>query len=455
MQTIPKDNKEIIKAWTIYDWANSVFPLVITSAIFPNFYDYVTTHDEAKNMIGHTVTCFGREFENQNIYTFVYAFALSIVVLITPVLSGIADYLGNKKRFLQFFCYLGSISCMCLFFFTRNHLELSFIPFITATVGFWGSLVYYNSYLPEIASAENQDKVSARGFSMGYLGSSLLLIVCLVGIMVFKYEETIVDGVVVSTKGFFKVKYSFLLTGLWWMGFAQYTFKYLPAKVHTAHGTSTKGLIWKGFKELRSVFDQIRKMVELKRFLSSYFFYNMGVQTVMVVAVLFARNEIDWGTGEAAEKAKTTSLIVSILIIQFIGILGAFVFSRVSDKIGNLRSLMIAILIWIFICVFTYSVVRTPMHFYIVAVLVGFVMGGIQALSRSTYSKFLPKTEDTTSFFGFYDVMEKLGMIIGTVSFGLISEMMGGMRPSVLSLILFFVIGFIGLLFVPNPKTQK
>jgi UMF1 family MFS transporter len=449
MQLIPKDNPQIIKAWTFYDWANSVFPLVITSAIFPNFYDYVTTHSN-KVFIGNTVSFLGKEFENQNIYTFIYAFALSIVVLITPVLSGIADYLGNKKRFLQFFCYLGSISCMCLFFFTRNHLELSFIPFITATVGFWGSLVYYNSYLPEIASEKNQDKVSARGFSMGYLGSSLLLIVCLVGIMVFKYQETVVDGIVVSTKGFFKVEYSFLLTGLWWMGFAQYTFKHLPNKSRSIQGKNTKGLFLKGFKELSLVSKQIVKIVELKRFLGSYFFYNMGVQTIMVVAVLFARNEIDWGVGEAAEKAKTTSLIISILIIQFIGILGAFVFSRLSGKIGNVKSIMVSIAIWIFICVYTYLIVRLPMHFYVVAFLVGFVMGGIQSLSRSTYSKFLPVTEDNASYFSFYDVMEKLGMIIGTVSFGVISEITGGMRPAILSLILFFVIGFIGLLFVPK-----
>lgn len=450
MQLIQKDNPKTIKAWTFYDWANSVFPLVITSAIFPNFYDYVTTHDDDKNMIGKTVLFFGREFENQNIYTFIYAFALTIVVIITPLLSGIADYLGNKKRFLQFFCYLGSLSCMCLYFFDRNHLELSFIPFVTATVGFWGSLVYYNSYLPEIASEENQDKVSARGFSMGYLGSSLLLIVCLVGIMVFKYQETIVDGIVVSTTGFFKVKYSFLLTGIWWMGFAQYTFKNLPDKSHTIQGKKTKGLLLKGFKELITVSKQIIKIVELKRFLGSYFFYNMGVQTVMVVAVLFARNEIDWGIGEAAEKDKTTSLIISILIIQFIGVLGAFVFSRMSSRIGNIKSIMVAIAIWIFICFYTYLIVRLPIHFYVVAVLVGFVMGGIQSLSRSTYSKLLPVTEDNTSYFSFYDVMEKLGMIIGTVSFGLISEMTGGMRPAVLSLILFFVIGFIGLLFVPK-----
>jgi len=445
MQLIEKDNPKTIRAWTFYDWANSVFPLVITSAIFPNFYDYVTTH-EGINFIGHTVTLFGKEFENQNIYSFVYAFALSIVVIITPILSGIADYLGNKKRFLQFFCYLGALSCMCLFFFSKKNLGLSFIPFITATVGFWGSLVYYNSYLPEIASPENQDKVSARGFSMGYFGSSLLLIICLVGIMVFKKNEA-------AGTGFFKVEYSFLLTGLWWIGFAQFTFKRLPNKDHSAHGKDRKGLLYKGFTELISVFGQIRKLVQLKRFLFSYFFYNMGVQTVMVVAVLFARNEIDWGVGEAAEKAKTTSLIVSILIIQFVGILGSFLFSRLSGKIGNIRSLMIAIIIWIFICAYTYLIVRLPVHFYVVAFLVGFVMGGIQALSRSTYSKLLPETEDHTSFFSFYDVMEKLGMIIGTVSFGMISEITGGMRPSVLSLILFFVIGFIGLFFVSNFKT--
>lgn len=430
---IVKDDKQTIKAWTFYDWANSVFPLVITSAIFPNFYDAVTsTKDEAGNVIGHTVTCFGATFENQNIYSFVYAFALSIVVMIAPILSGVADYLGNKKRFLQFFCYLGAVSCMGLFFFTKNHLELSFIPFVTATVGFWGSLVYYNSYLPEIASVENQDKVSARGFALGYFGSSLLLIICLISIMVLKIPA----------------KYSFLMVGIWWIGFAQYTFKYLPNKNHAPHGSDKKGLLGKGFKELRKVAKQVVKLKQLKRFLYSYFFYNMGVQTVMVVAVLFARNEITWPD----EKSKTTSLIVSILIIQFVGIAGSFVFSKLSNMFGNLKALMVAILIWVFICAFTYFVVHLPVQFYIVAFLVGFVMGGIQALSRSTYSKYLPDTDDHTSFFSFYDVMEKLGMIVGTVSFGIISETVGGMRPAVLALIAYFIIGFLLLLLVPKHK---
>lgn len=437
MNLITKNDPKIIKAWAFYDWANSVFPLVITSAIFPNFYDYVTTHDANKNFIGHTVSFLGLNFENQNIYSFIYAFALLIVVIISPILSGIADYLGNKKRFLQFFCYLGSVSCMGLFFFNASHLELSFIPFITATIGFWGSLVYYNSYLPQIASKENHDKVSAKGFALGYFGSSLLLIICLIGIMVFKMPA----------------KYSFILVGIWWMVFAQYTFKYMPAQPNQEFDSNNESLFSKGFNELRGVWKEIKHLKALKQFLSSYFFYNMGVQTIMVVAVLFARNEIDWGLGEQAEKTKTSSLIISILIIQFVGIAGSFLFSWLSTKLGNIKSLILLISIWIFICGFTYLIVRTPLQFYIVAFLVGLVMGGIQSLSRSTYSKYLPVTDDLTSFFSFYDVVEKMGMILGTVLFGSISQMMGGMRPSILSLIFFFIIGM--LLLIPLTKKNE
>ena len=443
-----KDNKKIIRAWTFYDWANSVFPLVITSAIFPNFYDAVTVTKDVVTgqIISHKVFFLGFEFENHTIYSYIYAFALSIVVILSPILSGIADYLGNKKFFLQFFCYLGSISCMGLYFFDKNSLELSFIPFITATIGFWGSLVYYNSYLPQIASPENQDKVSARGFALGYFGSSLLLIICLIGIMFFKYDKITDTG--------FDAKNSFLLVGFWWIIFAQYTFRVLPKKTHHHTISNRDGLFSKGFKELSKVYAQIKLMPQLKRFLTSYFFYNMGVQTIMVVAVLFARNEIDWGNDPInAEKTKTSALIISILIIQFVGIAGSFLFSWMSRQIGNIKTLIVTILIWIFICVFTYGVVHTPFEFYIVAFLVGLVMGGVQALSRSTYSKYLPETEDHTSFFSFYDVIEKLGMIIGTISFGMISQITGGMRNSILSLIVFFIVGL--MIIIPLIKPKK
>ena len=431
-----KNDKKVIKAWTFYDWANSVFPLVITSAIFPNFYEYKTSHDETGKDIGDVVNFLGFNFHNQDVYSYVYAFALLIVVLSVPILSGIADYYGNKKRFLQFFCYLGATSCMCLYFFDRLHLELSFIPFVTATIGFWGSLVYYNSYLPEIADTADQDRVSAKGFAMGYLGSSLLLILCLVGIIVFKMPA----------------KFAFFGVGIWWMGFAQYPFMVLPSPQAKVRKDDKKGIISHGFKEIRNVFADIRTRLELRRFLTSYFFYNMGVQTIMVMAVIFARKEIEWGVGPEAEKIKTNSLIISILLIQFVGIAGSFLFSFISRKIGNIRALMIAIFIWICICIFTYSVAHYPIHFYIIAASVGLVMGGVQALSRSTYSKLLPVTDDNASYFSFFDVMEKTGMILGTVSFGLISQFNGGMRNSVLALTAFFIIGFLLLLRVPSNK---
>lgn len=443
--SIKKNDPKIIKAWTFYDWANSVFPLVITSAIFPNYYEYVTSHDTSGTtdvFIGDSVTLFGNTFHNQDIYSYVYSFALFIVVLIIPILSGIADYFGNKKRFLQFFCYLGAFSCMGLYFFDRQYIGLSFIPFITATIGFWGSLVFYNSYLPEIASEDHQDKVSARGYARGYFGSSLLLILCLIGIIVFKYDKA-------TGEGFFKVKYSFLLTGLWWIGFAQYTFRHLPDSLHKAKG-KVNNLFSQGFGELQKVYGKLKDYRDLKTFLGSYFFYNMGVQTVMVMAVLFARKEITWPD----EKTKTNSLIVSILLIQFLGVAGSYVFSYLSRKLSNLKGLLIAISIWIFICVFTYTTATLPIHFYIVAALVGFVMGGIQALSRSTYSKFLPAADDHTSWFSFYDVLEKLGMILGTLSFGIISQLTGGMRNSVLALIIFFIAGFIILLYLDRKVSR-
>ncbi|MFN5183255.1 MAG: MFS transporter [Bacteroidota bacterium] len=462
-----KNDPKVIRAWTFYDWANSVYPLCITSAIFPNFYDKVTStlqstitlpenspalaktiavldnqqlytynkteanHQVTLEIFHHQVNLFEKSFDSSEIYSYVYSFALLIVVLIIPLLSGIADYFGNKKRYLQFFCVLGSLSCMSIYFFNPQNLAVSFIPFITATIGFWASLVFYNSYLPEIADESQQDKVSARGFAMGYFGSSILLIICLALIIGVGKEFT---------------RYSFLLVGLWWIGFAQITFFKLPNKVGGHSGELKGSFFTKGFREIKSVFAEAIKQKSLKRFLFSYFFYNMGVQTVLVMAVLFARKEIIWED----EKIKTNSLIISILLIQFLGIAGSFMFSYLSKKIGNIKTIGLIIFLWMAVCIYTYFIVRQPIHFFVVAATVGLVMGGIQSLSRSTYSKLIPETHDHTSYFSLYDVLEKIGIIIGSVTFGLISQFAGGMRNSVLALIVFFVIGIIILFTVPK-----
>ncbi|MES2679166.1 MAG: MFS transporter [Bacteroidota bacterium] len=446
MENIQKDNPKIIRAWTFYDWANSVFPLVINSAIFPAFYEYQTTvrDDVTKQIVSDTIVVWGHTFKNTEFYSYFVSFALLIVCFTAPILSGIADYRGSKKRFLAGFCVLGSFSCAGLFFFDNANIAWSMIPFVTATVGYWGSLVFYNAYLPEIASVEKQDRVSARGFALGYLGSSILLILNLAFIIMKVFKNAFPDYAALHSG--LDARVAMVTVAVWWFCFAQYTLKLLPKGEPAVPNSNDGNIFTKGFRELGKVFRDLKHQVALKRFLGSYFFYNMGVQTVMYMATLFAAKEIEWPN----EEYKGTALIISILLIQFLGMAGSFLFSWLSSKIGNIKALGLAIFIWIVICVSVFLFINTPMEFYCIAASVGLVMGGIQALSRSTYSKLLPETKDHASYFSFFDVSEKLGIVIGTFSFGFIEGLTGSMRQSVLALISFFVLGFIGLFFIPK-----
>ncbi|MCO4805389.1 MAG: MFS transporter [Flavobacteriales bacterium] len=427
---LEKNNPKTIKAWAFYDWANSVYSLVISTAIFPIFYSKMTTETFPDGTESMNVTFLGRSFINTEIYSYVLSLSFLIVAAMSPFLSGIADYTGSKKKFMKFFCYLGSGSCAALFFFNPAHLELSLLFVLLASVGFWGSLVFYNSFLPEIATVDRHDEVSAKGFSYGYIGSSILLIVILIIIMMIDTTETKES-----------TRYMFLLVAVWWAGFAQVTYRALPDNVYERTPGDT--FLWKGYEELKKVLVELRPQVNLKRFLRSFFVYSMGVQTVMVMAVLFAKKEIDWG-GDG-----DSGLIISVLIIQFVAVAGAYLFAKLSSKIGNIAVLIIALAIWVGICIAAYFI-QTSTEFYILAGFVGLVMGGIQSLSRSTYSKLLPQTKDHASYFSFYDVVEKLGIVIGTFLFGAIEGYTESMRNSALVLLSFFLIGGILLLFVKN-----
>ena len=426
---IEKGNKKIINAWTFYDWANSVYPLVVTTAIFPTFYQAVTTQELADGSTSDLISFFGYILPSSAVYSYVVGASFLIVSILSPILGGLADYWGNKKFFLRLFCYIGAISCGSISFFDPAHIELSMISVFMASIGFWGSLVYYNAYLPEIADPIDHDKISARGFSLGYFGSSMLLITILVLIMGFGMNA----------------RWAFVLVMIWWIGFAQYTLDVLPH--NSKPKEAGKISIWKGLQEIKKVWDQIQDIEVIKRYLSAFFVYSMGVQTVLLMAVLFAAEEIDWGDDTNGK----TGLIISVLIIQFIAILGAGVFSRLSKKIGNINVLKIAVFIWFFVCAWAYTI-TTPVDFYITAASVGFVMGGVQALSRSTYSKMLPETTDHASFFSFYDVLEKIGIFIGMFSFGWVVQVSGSMRNSIFALGAFFIVGFILLFFVPKHK---
>ncbi len=437
--TVRGYNKKTQNAWAFYDWANSVYPLVITTAIFPIFYEGYAV-DEVRNIGGTQVNYiefFGWDMINTALVSIVSAAYFLLLCILLPLLSGIADYSGKKKSFLRFFCYLGAIGCMGLYFFDKVHIEWSMAVFAIAGIGFWSSLVFYNAYLPEIAPVEEHDRLSAKGFSMGYFGSVILMVVCLVFVLMQPDENQE-----------WASRVCFILTGLWWIGFSHITYPRLPKAA--VKPVREKGLIWKGFRELKKVFNQVKRTKRLKRYLASFFVYSMAIQTIMIMAIYFGKKEIDWPDGDG-----TMGLIIAVLLIQLIAIPGAILLSRLSDRIGNLNALKVVIVLWILLCLSAF-VVHTPIQFYCIAGFVGLVMGGIQSLSRSTYSKFLPEdTVDTSSFFSFYDVAEKLGIVIGMASYGFIEQITGSMRNSIVALVVFFVIGLVILLTVPKHEIES
>ncbi|WP_436485059.1 MFS transporter [Chitinophaga sp. ARDCPP14] len=417
-------SKKVINGWAMYDWANSVYNLVITTTFFPIYFLAVT---------GEHVSFLGMNFVNSALYNYSMAAAYLLVALASPILSSIADTRGNKKNFLRFFTILGALSCCALYFFDGDHLLLGVICFILSTIGYCGGLVFYNSYLPEIAAPEDRDRISARGYSMGYVGSVILQLLGF-GLVVL--------GPKMGMGKSQPVQLTFLLVGIWWFGFAQITFARLPkSTVITKH---TVNAFTEGFTELRKVYAQVKQLPVLKRFLRGFFFYSMGVQTVMMAATIF---------GGKVLKLPDEMLIVTVVIIQIVAIAGAWSMARLSTRFGNLRVLIAVVIFWIGICIAGYKM-QTAMHFYLLATAVGLVMGGIQSLSRSTYAKLMPETEDTTSFFSYYDVTEKLSIVIGMFSFAYIDDLTEDMRNSVLALVVFFVIGLIWIISALRKQKQ-
>ncbi|MGZ5273599.1 MAG: MFS transporter [Kaistella sp.] len=473
-----KNNPKIMKAWAYYDWANSVYSLVITSTIFPIYYSILTTASEKseyveatgqwiKVPVRHMITVFGKQYQPDAIYGYSLTISFLIVVLLSPILSSLADTIGNKKSFLQFFCYLGATSCMGLAMFTgMQNVFLGLLFSITASVGFWGSLVFYNSFLPDIATRDKQDSLSARGYVYGYIGSVVLVVICLVLIQVF--AETPEEAKMYT-------RISFLLTGAWWFGFAQYTFKHLPQfgnvkdqlpkdlvllnyknifQKHEEQGgfwevlkdniCFYKDVVKESFRELFKVGRTLFADRNLKFFLSSFFFYSVGMQTIFLMATLFGKSEIN---------LQQDRLILTLLLIQIEAIIGALFFSWLSKKIGNKNVISIAIILWIVACLSAYFLNKenpnVEYQFYGIAAIIGLVMGGLQAMSRSTYSKLLPEDSmDNTTFFSFYDVLEKLAIILGTFIFATMIEKYHNMRFAALSMTIFFFAGLVLIRFL-------
>jgi len=439
MQVAPR---KVVNAWCMYDWANSAYNLVITSTIFPAYYEAITKNQMPNN----EVEFLGRRFVNTALYNYALGTAFIVVAFISPILTSIADYRGNKKNFMRFFCTLGALACAGLYFFapepatgnstilSAGSLNIGIVCMVISCIGFWASLVFYNSYLPDLVPDHLRDRVSARGYTWGYIGSVILQILCF--IIVFfpaafglktPYEQN-----------YMPARISFVMVAIWWFGFAQIPFRYLPiSTVKERH--ERKNVFSNGFMELKKVWSQVKHMPVLKKFLFSFFWYSAGIQTVFLAATQFGAKELH---------LPTDKLIITIMIIQLVAIPGAIIISRASERFGNIQTLMACVLIWVGICITAYFT-YTDIQFYILGAVVGLVMGGIQSLSRSTYANLMPKeTKDTASFFSFYDVTEKIALVLGMFTFAFIEEKTiryGGMRNSVLALMVFFMFGFVWL----------
>lgn len=454
---LQKGSNKLINAWAFYDWANSVYSLVISTAVFPLFYDAITK--------GKTVRFLWMDWDYPDtLYSYSLSFSFLIVTFISPILSAIADYTGNKLKFMKFFCWLGGFSVISMYFFEDvSTTWIGILCTILASIGFWSSIVFYNSYLPEVASPEQQDAASAKGFIYGYIGSIILLLISLGMILqpsFFGFDLSIPENItangsdeeiaaaletVKNAASLKAMRISFVMVGLWWIGFAQITFKKLPNNVFNRK--PEKDFIWKGFKELKKVSIELKNYPTLRNFLIAFFLLSVGVQTIILLATIFGSSELGLGT---------INLIVTVLLIQFVAILGAYVFSNVSKKYGNFKAIKITLFIWVLVCFSAFMLEKelpnVDLYFYALGGLLGMVLGAIQSLTRSTYSKLLPETKDHATYFSFYDVTEKIAIVLGTFVFGFLIYLTDSMQWSVLSLALFFLASFIVLSTLKSTK---
>tara|TARA_B100001057_G_scaffold495377_1_gene594273 strand:- start:12427 stop:13749 length:1323 start_codon:yes stop_codon:yes gene_type:complete len=430
----PKGSKKLIGAWALYDWANSVYSLVISSAVFPIYYSqYVFSQT-------NSVEIFNLDINKDTLISSVSAFSFLLIAFLSPLLSGIADFVGNKKVFMKFFVYMGSSSCIGLYWFELETIEISLIFYTLGLIGFWGSLVYYNSYLTDITYPNQTNKVSAKGYTMGYIGSVILLMVNL--IMINYYETFGFSSEIAAMKS------SFAIVGVWWFTFSQYSFYHLP---RGNKGVKIpKNIIWNGFKELKSVYKFIRSSKRFTRFLLAFFIFSFSLQTVLYIASYFGVSEIEW----SSSSQQTSGLIISILLIQIVAIGGAYFFTKLAQKYGNIIVLTFAIFLWGTVCLYAYFI-KSPIQFYMIAGLVGLLMGGTQPVARATYSLFIPDTKDTTSFFSFYDVTEKIGIVFGMIFYAVAAQITGTVRFSVIIFMFFFFLGAILLTRVPKIDRKK
>lgn len=437
-EAIVKNDKREIFGWLAYDWANSVFSTTVVGVLIG---DYITVL--AQQAVGENGVIFSLGGYNlvtaKSVFTYTVGMSVFFQIFFLPILGAIADYTHLKKTFMAFFCFLGAFACCLLFFVQGNLYLMGCAFFLVANLSFGASIVFYNSFLSDITTEDKRDKVSSWGFAAGYISGFLVL---LANLAFLKNAESF--GL--STE--MAVRICLLVSGLWWAGFSLITFSLLKRRQPEREVPPGKGYVSAGLNELKETVIELFRLKQTLRFLIAYLLYNDGIQTVITASSIFLSQELFVSRGIETDR---TVLIIAFLIAQAVAFVGAIAFERIAHFTNAKTAILIALMIWSGVVIYAYAILNTVGQAYVMSGMIGFVLGGSQALSRSLFSKMIPRGRES-SFFGIYEISERGTSWIGPIVFGLVAQLTNSYRPAILALIVFFIVGSVILLFTDTQK---
>lgn len=427
------DRREIF-GWKMYDWANSAFYTTVVGALFGPYLTRIAQDAVGKNgtvlKLGFMGTVTAESFPSLCV-----SISVAAQVILLPVLGALGDYSNLKKRLFVLFCYLGVTANALLFFISGNLYLVGGLLFIIANLCFGASIVFYNAFLPEIASPDQRDKVSSRGYAYGYLGGGLLLLLNLV--LVLGADR-------LGMSAGMAVRLSFLSAAVWWGGFSMITFVSLRTRPASKKLPPGQSYLTSGFVELRSTFRELRRLPLTLKYLIAYLIYNDGIQTVIFASSAFLEQELFKGP-------RPEFLLSIFLAVQFVAVGGALIFERLAQAIRTKEAIIVSLIIWSAVVVYAYAYLRQVYQAWIMAIAIAIVLGGSQALSRSLFSLMIPAGREA-SFFGIYEVSERGTSWIGPLLFSVVVASTGSYRQAILSLIFFFIAGLILLIFTDTDR---
>ncbi len=432
---IINDRREIF-GWAMYDWANSAFSTTI-GTVFLGPYVASLARTAAEAAGSSSVSFLGIPIAPDSFLPYCISFSVGMQVLFLPILGAIADYSHLRKRMMQIFATIGALATILMFFVTGGLWWLGGMLFIVANLAFGAAMVFYNAYLPDIASEDERDRVSSYGWAMGYLGGGVLLAL---NLAFFTFSEDL------GVPGDLAVRINLASAGVWWLGFSFLTWGRLKPRHAARQLPKGETYVSIGFKQLRKTFSEVKRFPETLKFLLAYFLYNDGIQTVIAVASTFAAAPLIQG-GLELEQA---TLIAVILMIQFVAFFGALFWGKLAGWMGAKQSVVLSLVIWAGVVIYAYGGLKgetATAQFFILGIFIALVMGGSQAISRSLFAQMVPVGKEA-EFFSFYEISERGTSWIGPLVFGLANQFFGNLRYAILSLIFFFIMGLILLPFV-------